>query len=145
MIVLAKIGLGLVGTIAVAGVYTFREGVMRVDVDEHRDGGEHVHLWLPAAAVPMAMHFVPQREMDKASHQAREFMPVARVAAHELKRLPDSVLVEVQDQEEHVVISTHHGAIKIDVTGPEEDVHVQCPLETIEDVTDEIARNRPGA
>jgi hypothetical protein len=145
MILLAKVGLGFVGTLAVAGVYTFREGVMRVDVDEHRDGGSHVHLWLPAAAVPMVMHIVPQHEMEKAARQAREYMPVARVAAHELGKLPDSVLVEVKDADDHVVISTHNGAIKIDVTEPDEEVHVLCPLATIEDITQEIAETRPEA
>ncbi|MGA2811676.1 MAG: hypothetical protein ABSG16_09775 [Candidatus Acidiferrum sp.] len=143
MILLAKVGLGFVGTLAVAGVYTFREGVMRVDVDEHRADGSHLHLWLPAAAVPMAMHFVPQHAMDNAARQAREYMPVAHTAAHELGKLPDSVLLEVEDADEHVVIGTHNGAIKIDVSEPDEEVHVLCPLATIEDVTAEIAATRP--
>jgi hypothetical protein len=143
MIVLAKIGLGIVGTMAVAGVYAFHDGVARVDVDENRPGGDHVHLWLPAAVVPMVMHTVPDRELAKASRQAREFMPVARLVAHELGRLPDSTLVEVQDGKEHVRVSTHYGAIQIDVTDPDEDVHVKCPLATIEDITAQIAEARP--
>jgi len=145
MILLAKVGLGVVSTLAVAGIYTFREGVVRVDVDEYRENGSHVHLWLPAAAIPMAVHFVPDREMEKAARKAREWMPGARVAAHELGKLPDSVLVEVKDGDEHVLISTHDGAIKIDVTEPDEQVLVLCPLATIEDVTAEIANTRPGA
>jgi hypothetical protein len=144
MILLAKIGLGFVGTVALTGAYTFREGVMRVDVDENRSGGDHVHLWMPAAAVPMVMHFVPARCMHGATRDAREWLPVARAVAHELGRLPDSILLEVQDGEQHVLISTQDGAIKIDVTDPEETVHVLCPLATIEDVTEEIAEMRPG-
>jgi hypothetical protein len=144
MILLAKIGLGFVGTVALTGAYTFREGVMRVDVDENRSGGDHVHLWMPAAAVPMVMHFVPARCMHGARRDAREWLPVARAVAHELGRLPDSTLLEVQDGEQHVLISTQDGAIKIDVTDPEETVHVLCPLATIEDVTEEIAEMRPG-
>jgi hypothetical protein len=145
MIFLAKLGLGVVGTIAVAGAYTFRDGVMRVDVDEARENGSHVHLWLPAAAIPEVMRLVPERELHRASHEAREWMPLASTLAHELGRLPDSTLVEVQDAKEHVVISTHNGALKIDVTDAEEDVHIVCPLATIEDITQQIAGARPGA
>jgi len=145
MIMFAKIGLGIVGAVAMTGAYTFREGVMRVDVDEYRGGGDHVHMWMPAAAIPMVMHFVPDRYLQKAGHDAREWMPVARVAARELGKLPDSTLLEVQDGEQHVLISTQNGAIRIDVTDPQETVHVVCPLATIEDVTDEIANIRSGA
>ena len=139
MILLAKVGLGLVGAVALTGAYAFREGVMRVDVDEYRDGGDHVHLWLPAAAVPMIVQFVPARYMRGAARDAREFMPVARAVAHELGKLPDSTLVEVYDGEQHVLVSTVNGAIKIDVTDSRENVHVVCPLATIEDVTSELA------
>ena len=145
MILLAKVGLGVLGTIVATGAYTFREGLLRVDVDEYRQGGSHVHLWLPAAAIPMAMNFVPRREFEKASRDAREYMPIARAAAHELGKLPDSVLVDVKDGDEHVVVATKDGAIKIDVSDPEEQVHVLCPLETIEDVTQEIAETRTGS
>src|ERR1700722_5946473 len=145
MIFLAKLGLGVVGTIAVAGAYTFRDGVMRVDVDEARENGSHVHLWLPAAAIPEVLRLVPERELHRASHEAREWMPLASTVAHELGRLPDSTLVEVQDAKEHVLISTHNGALKIDVTDAEEDVHIVCPLATIEDITQQIGEAGPGA
>jgi len=144
MILLAKVGLGIVGAVAVTGAYTFREGVMRVDVDEYRANGSHVHVWLPAAAIPMAMQLMPRRDMQKAFREGREFMPVARAVAHELGRFPDSVLVEVKDGDEHVTISTHHGAIRIDVSQPDEQVHVVCPLATIEDVTQELAEEHRG-
>jgi len=145
MIMLAKIALGVVGTVAVTGAYAFRDGVVRVDVDEAGSGGSHVHLWAPAAAIPMAMRLVPQRELDRASREAREWMPVVRTLAREIGKLPDSVFVEVQDGDEHVRVSTVDGALKIDVTDHDEDVHVVCPLATIEDVTGQIAGVEPGA
>jgi hypothetical protein len=143
MILLAKVGLGVIGTMAVAGAYTFREGVMRVDVDEYRDGGSHVHLWLPAAAVPMVMQFVPHRHFAKASHEMRECLPAIKAAAHELERLPDATYVEVRDGEQHVMVSTQRRALKIDVTDKQEDVHVRVPLETIEDVFAQIEASTP--
>jgi hypothetical protein len=145
MILLAKVGLGVVGTLAVAGAYTFREGLIRVDVDEYRDGGSHVHVWAPAAAVPMVMQFVPQRHFAKAARDVREWMPVIEAATRELERLPDAKFVEVQDGNEHVMVSTQGGALKIDVTDRDEDVHVLVPLATIKDVTDQIAASTPDS
>src|SRR5690349_23240540 len=67
MMLLAKAALGVSGALVAAGAYTFHEGVIRVDVDEFRVGGSHVHLWVPAAMVPMAMHFVPRRSEEHTS------------------------------------------------------------------------------
>jgi hypothetical protein len=145
MIMLAKIALGLASTVAVAGAYSFHEGVVRIDVDEYRHNGSHVHVWAPAAAIPMVMHVVPRRDLDRAAKEAREWMPVARAVAKELGKLPDSLLVEVQDGHEHVLISTHNGGINIDVTDPEETVHVLCPLATIEDVASIIESSPPDS
>lgn len=39
MLVLAKVALGLGATLAMTTAYIFHEGVIRVDVDEHRPGG----------------------------------------------------------------------------------------------------------
>ena len=62
---LAKLALGLCGTVFVAGAYTFHEGVMRVDEDN--SDGRHVHVWVPAAIVPMAMHVIPNRHFEHAA------------------------------------------------------------------------------
>jgi len=66
MVLLGKIALGFGATVVMAGAYTFREGLLRVDVDESRINGSHVHVWLPAAVVPMAIHFVPGRKLEEA-------------------------------------------------------------------------------
>jgi hypothetical protein len=39
MMLLAKAALGIGGTLAAAGAYTFHQGVLRIDVDEYRAGG----------------------------------------------------------------------------------------------------------
>jgi hypothetical protein len=145
MMLLAKAALGLGGTLVLAGAYTFREGVIRVDVDEYRAGGSHVHMWVPAAAVPMAMHFVPGRHMRHASDQAREALPVLHAIVKELKKYPDADFVEIVDHDQHVRMRTHGGKLQIDVDAPGEKVHVLCPLSTIEDVTGQIEEHAPAA
>ena len=145
MMLLAKAALGIGSTLVLAGAYTFHEGVIRIDVDEYRNGGSHVHMWVPAAAVPMAMHFIPAYHMQHAAEHAREFMPIAHAIAKELKKFPDANFVEVIDGEQHVQIQTHEGKLQIDVSEPGEEVHLLIPLSTIEDVTNQLEANALGS
>jgi hypothetical protein len=145
MMLLAKAALGLGGTLVLVGAYTMREGVIRVDVDEFRSGGSHVHMWVPAAAVPMAMHFVPSKQMRCASEQAREALPMLHAVVKELKKYPDTQFVEIEDSDQHVRIRTRQGKLQIDVDAPDQKVHVLCPLSTIEDVTSQLEEHAPGA
>jgi hypothetical protein len=145
MMLLAKAALGLTGTLAVAGAYTFHEGVIRIDVDEYRDGGSHVHLWVPAAVVPMTMHLVPREYLRQAAEHAREFMPIMRAVVKELKRYPDVDLVEVSDGRQHVQIRTHQGKLQIDVEEPDQNLHLLCPLSTLDDVANQFEDIAPGA
>jgi hypothetical protein len=145
MMLLAKAAVGLGGTIVLAGAYTMREGVIRIDVDEFRSGGSHVHMWVPAAAVPMAMHLVPDRHWRHASEQACEAMPILHAVIKELKKYPDADFVEVIDHDQHVRVRTHDGKLQVDVDTPAEKVHVLCPLSTIEDVTTQLEEHGPAA
>ena len=144
MVILAKLGLGVASTIVFATVYTFHEGVIRVDVDEHRDGGSHVHFWVPAAAVPMAMHLVPKRHFREMPSDASEFLPLVRIVTSELRRYPNTTFVDVQDGNDHVRVATVGTKIQIDVVNSEENVHVAVPLRTVNDVADQLAANAPG-
>jgi hypothetical protein len=144
MVLLAKIGLGFGAGVLMLGAYTFREGVIRVDVDEMRANGDHVHLWAPAALVPAAMHFIPERDLHCPGN-AEQFMPVVHAVAKELVKYPEVTLVEAQDGDEHVVVRTHDGSLMIDVDSPDEHVHVKCPLATIDDVARELESRLPAA
>jgi len=144
MIILAKCALALTSTIVVAGAYTFREGVIKVDVDEHHNGGSHVHFWVPAAAVPMALHMVPKRHFREIPEQAAEFLPLLRIVTSELRHYPDTTFVDVQDGNDHVRVATAGSKIQIDVVNSEENVHVAVPLTTINDVANQLAEEAPG-
>ncbi|HEY6127490.1 MAG TPA: hypothetical protein VIW23_04845 [Candidatus Acidoferrum sp.] len=144
MLIAAKLALGFASTIVFAGVYTFREGVIRVDVDEHHSGGSHVHFWVPAAAVPMAMHFVPKRHFRKLPPEAAECLPLVQIVTTELSHYPDTTFVDVQDDNERVRVATVGTKLQIDVVSPEENVHVAVPLSTVNDVANQLAANAPG-
>ena len=139
MVLLAKIALGFGATVVMAGAYTFREGLIRVDVDETRGQGQHIHVWAPAAIVPMAMHFVPRGQMLRAGEQSAKFMPLVHAVAKELQKYPEAELVEVHDGLQYVRIRTQNGNLLIDAEEPGQTVHVSCPLATIDDVSNELA------
>ena len=136
--ILAKIALGAAGTLAFATVYTFREGTIRVDVDEHRPGGSHVHFWVPATVVPAALHFVPDDKLQEAADRAHEALPIVKIVAEELEKYPNADFVQVDNENEHVKISVHGGKVYIDVKDKGDDVHLAVPIATIEDVIENL-------
>src|ERR1700739_5064426 len=95
MLILAKAALGLGATLAIAGAYVFHEGVIRVDVDEHRAGGSHVHFWVPATVVSVGMHFVPKDQLNRTTEQVRPFLPALREGTKELEKYPNVGVVGV--------------------------------------------------
>jgi hypothetical protein len=140
--ILAKIALGAVGTLAIATVYTFREGTIRVDVDEHRPGGSHVHFWVPAAAVPAALHFVPDEKLQQAAEHAKEALPIAQIVAAELENYPNAEFVTVDGDEQHVKVSVREGKVYVDVQDHGDEVHVAVPVSTIKDVVESVANRK---
>ena len=139
MMILAKLALGAAGTLAVATVYTFHEGTIRVDVDEHKAGGSHVHLWVPAALVPAALHFVPDDKVQEAAAHAKEALPIVKIVAKELENYPNAEFVQVDGNEEHVKVSVRSGKVYVDVQDHGDVVHVAVPVSTIRDVLENIS------
>lgn len=145
MMLLAKAALGMGGALVLAGAYTFHEGVIRVDVDEYCAGGSHIHMWVPAAVVPLTLHLVPKHHLRDAAEQEREFLPLTHALIKELKRFPDADFVEVKDDDQHVRIRTHQATLQIDVDEPDQKVHLLVPLSTLDDVTSQLESSASGA
>jgi hypothetical protein len=140
---LAKLALGFGGTLVLAGAYAFHDGVMRVDEDHVN--GRHVHVWVPAAVVPVALRVVPRHTLEHAAERAGPWLPTLRALTKELKKYPEAELVDVRDAKEHVRVRMHGGKLLIDVDGRDDQVHVACPLAMIEDVSRELEANAPTA
>src|ERR1700761_8650795 len=136
MILLAKVALAFGGTVAAAGAYTLHDGVAQVQVDD--DHGTHIHIWAPAAIVPIALHVVPKRELHIVPHEAQQAIPILRALAKELENYPNSEFVEVRDSDTHVRVRTVGSKIVVDVVDPENKVHVVCPVAMIRDVVDSL-------
>ena len=145
MVLAAKIALGCGAGLIMMTAYTFRQGLLRIDVDESRGHGSHVHLWMPAAAVPMAMHLIPSRHFRHLDDHTWKCMPLVHSVAKELERYPEAEFVEVQDGAQHIQVRTHHGVLLIDVDEPGDHVHVAVPLATIDDVATQLASYAPAS
>jgi len=145
MLILAKAALGLCATMVMAGVYVFREGVIRVNVDEHREGGAHVHVWVPATIVSVGMHFVPKDQLNRVTEETRPFLPVLREVAKELEKYPNVELVDVADARDHVRVAMVDGKLRIDAVSADGDVvHVSVPARVLRDLADELEERAPG-
>jgi hypothetical protein len=138
MVLLAKVALGITSALAMATVYTFHEGVIHVDV---RDGGTHVHFWVPATVVPVAMEFTPRHHLQHAAEHVRPLLPALRILSKELENYPDGDFVEVQDHDQHVKIRTRNASLLIDVDAPDENVHLRFPIKTLDHVSRELEAN----
>lgn len=145
MMLLAKVAIGVGTTLAAAGAYTMREGVIKIDVDEHCSGGSHVHLWVPAAAVPLALHFASKQDLQQAARAAGPYLPTMRTLTKELVKYPEATFVDVQGPDQHVRIQTHNGKLQIDVQDNGDTVHLLCPLAVIDEFSSELASYSPGA
>lgn len=143
--ILAKVALGLGATMAIAGLYVFHEGVIRVDVDEHRAGGSHVHFWVPATVVSVGMYLAPKDQVSRATEEVRPFLPVLREVSKELEKYPNVELVDVTDARDHLRVAMVDGKLQIDaVTGEGDVVHLSVPARLLRDVADELEEKAPG-
>lgn len=139
MIFLAKLGIGVLGTALAGGAALSSEGFIYVNVQEKQPGGTHLHLLVPAAIVPAALHFVPQRNFDKSSCDLRKALPIIDAAIPALNDSPDGVLVEVREPEEHVLVAKQGGSIVVDVNDHDDKVHVSVPLIAAQSAIHQIA------
>jgi hypothetical protein len=139
MILLAKIGVGFLGTALIGGAALSSEGFVHVKVHEKEANGTNISLIVPAAAVPMALRFVPDQKLAHASTQLKPVLPIIDAAIPALEKCPDGVLVEVEDPGEHVLVAKSGGSIVVDVNDRQDVVHVSVPLRAAQSSIHEIA------
>jgi hypothetical protein len=140
MIFLAKLGLGVVGTVLVAGAAVSSEGFIHVKVHEKQTNGINVNLFVPAALGTTALHFILDRDLtERDSNELRSCLPVIDAAIPALYDSPDGVLVEVEDPDDHVLVQKIRGSIVVDVNDSEDVVHVSVPLRAAQSAIHQIA------
>ena len=141
MFLLAKVGIGIMGTAVVGGAMLCSEGMLRVKVHEKQADGTNINLVVPAALIPMTLKFVPDHHLAHASAQLRQYMPAIDAAIPVLEDCPDGVLVEVIDPGEHVLIEKRGGSIVVDVNDANDVVHLEVPLRAVHSAIHESGPN----
>jgi hypothetical protein len=132
--------LGMAGAgLVLAGGLVYNAGSVRVSVLEKHPGGDSIRVIVPAATVPLAMAFVPDRAFRHVPPEAKQLLPALQAAAKELRSLPDCVLVKVHDARDDVSVAVRDGVLVIDVDSDDEEVHVQVPLGAVESVMSRLA------
>lgn len=139
MLLLAKIGVGLVGTMLVGGAIASSEGFIHVRVHEKEPNGTHISLIVPAVIAPLAVRLVPRRHFRDAAANLQQYLPVIDAAISGLAECPDGPLVEVIDSDSHVTVVKSGGSIVVDADDPDDTVHVAVPLRAAKNTVDEIA------
>lgn len=140
---LGKIALGFaVTTLSFTG-YILQDGFVHISVDEAAEHGTHLHLLIPAELGTIAAHFAPPEKFAEHQRELRALLPSLKLGAQELAKLPDSVLVEVRDRNEHVLISKAGDGISVEEESPKEHVKVWIPLHAIYD-TANVLESRMG-
>jgi hypothetical protein len=122
-----------------AAVVTYNAGAVRVSVDEKRPKGAHVHVFVPAIVVPVALGFIPAKHFHTHGNKdLQQWIPMLKAASQELDRCPDATLVEVTSPSEHVKISKRGNSLYIDVDDSGETVHVSFPVGVVQTVVNKL-------
>jgi hypothetical protein len=139
MRLLGKIVLGMAGVgLAGAGVLC-SEGFVHVKVVEKQPQGFHINVIAPAMLAPIAVHFVPSRDLAPATRQIQPYMPTIRAALDGLRDSEDIVFVDVKEPGEHVHVSKSGGSIVVDVDDDEATVHVSTPIRAVSSTVEQLA------
>ena len=136
------------GTVLACGALAYSGGVVDVCVKEKTQQGHHIHLPLPALAGSVALQVMPERHFRHAPRELQQWLPAIRIAAQELRNIPDGPLVEVQNARETVRIVKDGGNLVIDVDNQRETVHVSLPLSMVASMaatlSEQVEFARPG-
>ena len=135
---LGKILLVMAGFFLVGVALLYSQGAVSVSVHEKQPGGHTIWVPVPALAVTQGIRFVPRKDLRNATRELRPYLPAIRIATEELARCPDTRFVEVQDAEDHVVISKQGGLLVIDVDSNDATVHVSFPIEVVPAVAERL-------
>lgn len=142
-----KVGFLLVGLMATfllaAGTLFHFTGVLVVNV---KDKDHHIYLPVPMLLVRGAIRMIPEKAQAQihAPDELRQNRAAILAAAKALVNCPDGNFVEVESRDQTVEITKKNGNLYVDVTSPQEEVHLQVPIEatgaTLADLS-QFARN----
>jgi hypothetical protein len=128
-----------------AGATVAATGIAWVDVREGGPNGTRIVVPVPLLAAEVVTAFAPIPDIASEMGEAREHLGTARKLLDALRVSPDGELVRVEEKDETVVIAKEGDTLRVRVTGRNEDVNVNVPLESVSHVIRPDGRIDPAA
>jgi hypothetical protein len=144
MILLGKLGLGIVGTALAGAGIVCSERMISVNVETRQPEKHHVFVVAPAMLVPIAMHFVPKDRLGEQAREIQPWMPTIRASLDALSDSDDLTFVEVKEPGQNVRVAKNGGSIVVDVNDDNETVHVSAPIRAMSSGIEELAAAGPA-
>jgi len=136
---IAKILLGMTLTTAVV----MKDGIIEVNVQEHREGGSHVHLFVPATVATWGVHLAPEQKLREHLRGKTEALALAQAVLRDLEKVPDAVLLEVESPKEHVRMEIRGGSFLLDADDKGDTVHIAMPIRAVRKVVEDLQAGAP--
>jgi len=86
-------------------------------------------LWLESGVAMIPLEGLP---LDDIPEEGRQALKAAAGIVHELGKIDDATLVEVETDEETVLITKRGKRFRVEVRSPEADVDIEMPISTLE-------------
>jgi hypothetical protein len=134
----------VLATLLLVVVVAYAAGTVDVSVREKKPDGTRIHLMVPAVLISGGLRFVPGDQLSKASVDLRPWLPAIKAASRELARCPETILVDVQDRNDRVIVAKRGNSIVVDVDSEEDTVHVSVPLRFVAAIAQQLETSGPA-
>ena len=122
-----KVGLLITLPFLVLGAVVLKDGVVVVDVVNHREDSR-IFVPVPLSLVNFAAGMVPRPHRTEVAEKLKNCQPYMDAFANQMVDLPDAVFVEVRNPREQVHVAKEGNSLVIDVNNSDEKVHVSVPI-----------------
>jgi hypothetical protein len=143
LVLTAAAGILLLGSGFLLAASIVQTGLVTVKVDESGPDGTHLYIPVPAVLVHAGMSVLPALIEKDVWEEVRtdlgEWGPVAAEALRAVEDAPDGVLVEVENDREHVRIEKDGRSLEIHVRDGKDRFDISLPASLLGLVAREIA------
>ncbi|GAB4252714.1 MAG: hypothetical protein Kow00109_28360 [Acidobacteriota bacterium] len=89
---------------------------------------EHARIEVPVRLAPVVLRFVPDTILDEARMELQPYYPVLTELLYELPQMGDCTLFAVQDGEESVEVRKLNDSLIVEIVDHDERVRIQVPI-----------------
>lgn len=130
VLLVAVTSVGIVAAAAAAFVHY----TGTVDIEVHERDGNDISLTIPASIAQAAIACLPGEAMVLDGAEAARWFPLVETVVRRVDRMPDAVLVEVDDGDENVRVEKRNGRLTVHVRSGGDDVRIGVPMQLVRQV-----------